>query len=122
MGQLLNYIVYVSLALQLDSSSEGIRLFMCCFGVRYHSYLSAQPQHFPIRDTVTIFTVSYIGTKNHFSTAVIIPDAATCCTGGHSATVVVIPYAAACCMRGHSATVVIIPSSVTSGARDSFLR
>ena len=77
---------------------------------------------FPIRDTVTIFTVSYIGTRNHFSTVVIIPDAATCCMRGHSATVVIIPYAATRCTRGHSSTVVIIPSSVTSGARDSFLR
>ena len=59
MGQLLNYVVYVLFALQLDSSSEGIRLFRYCFGVSYHSYLSTLQQLSPIRDSVTIFIVSY---------------------------------------------------------------
>ncbi len=72
------------------------------FGVSYHSYLSTTA--FPIRDSITIFIVSYQWDKE--------PS----CYGSHN--------------TGHSyslhegllTAVVIIPSSVTSEARDCLLR
>ena len=67
------------------------------FGVSYHSYLSTQPQHFPIRDSVSTFTVSYQW------------DEEPSCCGSHNTGYSYELY------EGLLSTVVMIPDTATSG-------
>ncbi len=74
------------------------------FGVSYHSYLSTLQQLFPIRDSVTIFIVSYQWDKEP-----------SCC-GSHNTGYSYELY------EGLLSTVVIIPGTAASGTRDCSVR